>query len=269
MPPTTTWSGLTGPASAQTSIATTTYPAVLIAEDSFSNGAAQALITDRSGELATWNKHPSYTSVFRLSSASRAYLPSTNSHGAAFLSENTTGADYRVRARLRWLSDPSDGIYDGGVFVRFSPTADTGLLAWWQTVTTPGLHLYSAVAGAFSELTRIDLAEPTVGTDYDLEVVVQGSRVTATLSGGVSATIAATTSAVTLPGRGGLRAFNLSAGGNAVGLHFDNVYVDTQVSESTSIATTATAIPSWTSRSDASSAWNARSASTASWVPLA
>lgn len=266
--PTTTWTPRTAPVSAQTSIATTTYPAVLIAEDSFSNGAAQALVTDRSGELATWNKHPSYTSVFRLSSASRAYLASTNSHGAAFLSENTTGADYRVRARLRWLSDPSDGIYDGGVMVRMSPTADTHYLAWWQTVTTPGLHLYRFVAGVGSELTRVTLAEPTIGVDYDVELTVQGSRITASVSGGVSATIAATDSGITLPGRAGLRAFNLSAGGNAVGLHFDNVLVDTPVSESTSIATTNIGVPSWTSRSDASTPWTARGAVSSTWSAL-
>lgn len=265
---TTAWSTLTAPSSAQTSIATTVVPAVLIAEDTFSNGAAQALITDRAGELATWNKHPSYSSVFRLSSASRAYLPSTNSHGAAFLSEST-GPDYRVRARLRWLSDPSDGIYDGGLFARLSPTADTHYLAWWQTVTTPGLHIYKAVAGAYSELTRVTLAEPTVGVDYDLAISVQGSRITATLSGGVSATIAATDSSVTLPGCGGLRAFNLAAGGNAVGLHIDNVYVDTFASDTTSIVTTLSVVPSWDTRSAQSTDWTKRSGLTSSWVTLA
>lgn len=263
--PNTAWTPRSAPVSAQTSIATTTYPAQLIAQDTFSNGAAGALITARVGEQATWNRHPSYASVLRISTASRAYLASTNSFAGAFLSENTSGADYRVRARLRWLSDPSDGVYDGGVAIRMSPTADTHYLAWWQTVTTPGLHLYRVVDGAGSELTRVTLAEPTVGVDYDLELVAQGSRITATLSGGVAATIAATDSGITLAGRAGVRAFNLSAGGDAVGLHFDNILVDTLVSESTSIATTAVGVPSWSARSGAAGDWTARSPASTSW----
>lgn len=266
--PTTSWTPLTTPVSQQTSIATTTYPAQLIAQDTFSNGTAGALVTDRSGEQATWNKHPSYTSVLRLSSASRAYLASTNSHGAAFLSEST-GADYRVRARLRWLSAASAGIYDGGIAARMSPTADTMYLAWWQTATQPGLHLYRGVAGVFSDLTSVSLPEPTIGTDYDLELQVQGSRITAIVSGGGSAsTIAATDSGVTLAGRGGLRAFNFAAGGASVGLHMSNVLVDTFASTTTSIATTTAASPPWTASAAAATSWQSRGVSQTTWNTL-
>jgi hypothetical protein len=238
--------------------------------DTFSNGVTGALITDRAGEVgATWFAHPSFSTALRISNASRAYFSGVDTWALVYPSASDTSTNMVFRTTLRWLSAAAAGIHDGGIAVRLRATApEHCYLVWWQTANAPvGLHIYRGLEGVFSSLTNVLLGPPTVGTDYVLTVSMQGSRITATLSGGTTAQIAATDTAISTETRAGIRAYSLVGGTNSTGLHFDNVVRSTFSSNLTSIVTDVVSQPSWVAASTPSATWTPTATpSTTTWA---
>ena len=268
MPPTTTWSALTGRASASTS---TTNGARFL-DDRWA-GVAAAAIDTRSGDIASWTEHPNYTNngagKLRLTPDERIFGDGMGPSGAIIYYASgaanvPASADYFVEAPLHAKSLGAVGaLADAGIYTRLSATTEAGILFYYnRTSVTPRFELYTAHKGTYA-LHSVYTHTLSLNSDYRMRLRSEGSAHTGYVND--VARVSVVTSGATLAGFPGIRFYCHSAETYNTGVQMGRIFAESLES----IATTVTSVPSWASRSDASSAWEARSASTASWVPFA
>lgn len=173
---------------------------------------------------ANFSLHPSYTGTAQIA-ANRVRANSTT-NSAYIHSGVPASADYSVSCD-QWMTE-ADGGGNGinvAVCARMDAAANTLYMARYLGGTTDAWQLYKIVAGT-ATLLGSSAAATLAATAYALKLEVIGSAIKVYVSGGTTAVISVTDTAVTAAGKAGIRSNSSVAPTDLIGVHLDNFSAD-------------------------------------------
>lgn len=265
--PSTTWSALTGIASASTS---TTDGATFL-DDRWA-GTANTPIDTRAGDIASWTEHPNYTNNgagrLRLTPEERIFGDGVDPSGAIMYYASgaanvPASPDYFVEAPLYAKSlGASAALADAGVWTRLSSTTEAGVLFYYnRTSATPRFELYTVRAGAYA-LHSVFTHTLSLNSDYVMRLRSEGSAHTGYVND--AARVSVVTSGATLAGFPGIRFYCHSAETYNTGVQMGRIKAQSLESIATTVAG-----QDWEAQSAQSTAWAAQAPRATTWNALA
>lgn len=239
----------------------TTPPGFL--NDPFSDADGATLDAHTPTVGGSWSKHGGWTGVGTIQT-NRVWFGATEGHYAS--AGTPAGADYVVTADAVFVSLVTNAF--AGTMARMQAGANTAYMAFpFYDGSTVNIYLKRIVAGTGTNIANTLVTLPTVGSVHSLDLMVQGSVLTA-LWDGVAVVGPITDTNIAAAGSAGVFG---QIGSTSTGIHLDNVIArDLLAATSRGSSVVSTVLTTWATTTNAfDGAVGSTPATYATWVNAA